>query len=326
LTKVGAGPLVAPERQEDVPVDLRELAAAFEALQAELLDRVEPGDRALVAAARAERPKASRTYGFEDLGTAAVERLRALAALPEPRRSLSSRALIAGLCAGRAERFGEDLTARVRERSVDSYARLLAFLNAEPEGGYAFPDDYFLKDYRFATGMTVPCGAQVVDLAERPGVKTMAALLPRAPGLAWDAATRPWFKPHTESRYLDEFNEEGWNRCYGEMADLMDVLPDVAGMVATSWFYDPALTEISPRLAYLRQVPMAAGAVSVRHGTTQFDIDSATKTSPSRRALYQEGKYIPTCWSIVWPRAAMLAWRDRYRAEAPVSAAASAAA
>lgn len=307
-------------------MDLRELAAAFGRLHAELLDRVEPGDRPLVAAARAERPKATRTYGFEDVGAGVVQRLHALAALPEPRRSLASRALIAGLCADRAERFGHGLTARVRERSADSCVSLLAFLREEPEGGYAFPDDYFVKDYRFATGMTVPCGAQVVDLAERPGVKTMVALLPRAPKLAWDAATRPWFKPHTESRYLDEFNEEGWNRCYGEMADLMDLLPDVAGMVATSWFYDPALTEISPRLAYLRQVPMAAGAVSVRHGTTQFDIDSATKTSPSRRALYQEGRYVPTCWSIVWPRTAMLAWRDRYRRETPVSVAASAAA
>lgn len=306
-------------------MNLRELVAAFAALQAELLDRVEPADRALVAAARSQRPKTARTYGFEDLGAAATARLRALAALPEPRRSLASRALIAGLCADNADGFGDGLTPRVQVRSVDSLARLLAFLCAEP-GGYAFPDDYFLKDYRFATGMTVPCGAQVVDLAERPGVKTMAALLPRAPKIAWDAATRPWFKPHTESRYLDEFNEEGWNRCYGEMADLLDVLPRVAGMVATSWFYDPALAEISPRLAYLRRGPVEAGAVMVRHGTTQFDIDSATATSPSRRALYQEGKYMPTCWSIVWPRAAMLAWRDQYRREAPVSAAVSAAA
>ena len=61
MTSASAGWLVAPDRQEDVPVDLRELAAAFEALQAELLDRLEPGDRVLIAAARAERPKTSRT-------------------------------------------------------------------------------------------------------------------------------------------------------------------------------------------------------------------------------------------------------------------------
>jgi hypothetical protein len=185
LTTASPSSLVAPDQQEDVPVTLRELLAAFGALHAELLDRLDPDHRVLVAAARAQRQKSSRTYGFEDLGAAAVERLRALAALPEPGRTIGSRALIAGLCVDNAEGLGDGLTARVRERSVDSLARLLPFLQSEPEGGYGFPDDYFLKDYRFATGMTVPCGAQVVDLAERPGVKTMTALLPRAELLAW---------------------------------------------------------------------------------------------------------------------------------------------
>ncbi|QYU70256.1 hypothetical protein J4558_09120 [Leptolyngbya sp. 15MV] len=79
-------------------------------------------------------------------------------------------------------------------------------------------------------------------------------------------------------------------------------------MIATSWFYDPVVSEISPRLAYLRRVPMENGAVAVSHGTTQFDIDSATATSPTRRAMYEDGTYLPQCWSILWPRAAMLAW------------------
>ena len=70
-------------------------------------------------------------------------------------------------------------------------------------------------------------------------------------------------------------------------------------MAATSGFYDPQLSAISPRLAYLPDLPMQYGARRVAHGTTEFDIKSATATSPTRRELDDQGKYTPICHSIL---------------------------
>ncbi len=82
-------------------------------------------------------------------------------------------------------------------------------------------------------------------------------------------------------------------------------------MVGTSWFYDPALPAISPRLAYLQQRPLEAGAFLVRHGRGAIYTERATLTSETRRKLYEEGKYLPVCFSLVWPRDALIAWAER---------------
>ncbi|QNN64304.1 hypothetical protein H9L12_08085 [Sphingomonas rhizophila] len=290
---------------------MSELAKEFDRLHAALVAELAPHEVELVNQAKSRLPTNGRTYGFEDVGKEAKAALKAVAALPSEQARTASRATIAGLAASNADRLRQGLTARVGERSEVALRHLLDFLSSDLDASYRYPDDHFLKDYRFVTGMTVPCGAQVVDLAERPGLKTVVSIAGKSPRLAWHAISRPWFRPHTEDRYLDEFNEKGWDRCYAEVGDLLTALPEVAGFIATSWFYDPALAEVSPRLDYLRRVPVEGGALMVRHGTTPFDIKSSTATSPTRRALYEQGKYVPTCWSIVWPRREMLAWCER---------------
>ena len=87
---------------------------------------------------------------------------------------------------------------------------------------------------------------------------------------------------------LNEFNEQGWDKCYLRIADLLDLRKDIQGMIGTSWFYDPQLLEISPRLAYLQKCPLERGAFLLRHGTGHFDIEHATMTSKTRRRLYNE--------------------------------------
>lgn len=290
---------------------MADLGGRIESSLARLCAELSAAERALLDAALAAQPKATRTYGFEDIGAEAQARLTAIASLAPARASHVSRALILSLLQKNGALLGRSLNPRVGQRTKDTLAWLVPWLEIEQPEPYAFPADLFLKDYRFATGMTVPCGAQVVDLAERPGFKSILAAGLRRPRHALSMATGDWFRPHTESRYLDEFNEAGWNRCYAEIVDLLALRPQVVGMVATSWFYDPALTEISPRLAYLREVPSSNGAIGVAHGTTAFDIHSATATSPTRRGLYEEGKYRPTCWSILWLRQDMIAWRRR---------------
>lgn len=285
----------------------------FRRLTEDILSKLDGAERDFVSNAIAARPTQRRTYGFGDLGAQAVSAVSAIAREPDDRASLMSRALVAHLASNLPDALDPTLPPRVFERADTWLGVLLPFLREGPTEGYSYPADAFLKDYRFVTGMTVPCGAQVVDLAERPGLKSVMALASRNPSIAWRAYRAPWFRPHTESRYLDEFNEEGWERCYAEIVDLLEIRSDVAGLVATSWFYDPEVSEISPRLSYLRQTPVSHGALLIRHGTSAFDIQSATATSETRRKLYEQGRYMPECWSIIWPRSEMIEWRARTR-------------
>lgn len=254
-------------------------------------------------------PSVSGRRGFANLGPV-VRPLAVAAALPDlaDRRNLS-RAVIARLASSAVQTIAaKPVSKDVIARSERWQGDLLAYLEEESQIDYWFPNDLFLKDYRFAAGITIPCGAQVIDLWDGIGPKTALKLGVKHPRLLARALGRPWFQIHTETRYLDEFNDAGWTAFYGTAVDLLRMNPHIQGIVGTSWFYDPALATVSPRLSYLREYPICRGAVSVKQGTTAFDIKSATATSPSRRKLMEEGKYKPTCHTLIWPREAMLAW------------------
>jgi hypothetical protein len=177
-------------------------------------------------------------------------------------------------------------------------------------------DDAFRKDLSICLLLSFPCVAQVVE--ESGGVPRRAVLsgtlgqalrvLRHFASTGWPGG--PYLEIHTHTPMLDGFTPAGWERCYELTADLLRLRPDCQGLVGGSWFYDPELAEISPRLSYLADTPLAGGAFRVRLGCSAADTDLATATSPSRRRLVAEGRYTPTRWLLIWPRAALLAWVD----------------
>lgn len=192
--------------------------------------------------------------------------------------------------------------------------RIETSLMAEGDGGYYYPAEYFVKDLRFVAGFTVPCGAMVLDLRSLVSWKLWPLFIKNSCRnmLHFMRCNRkaPWFRSHLELRYLDEFNEQGMTRFYLRVADLLKTNPDVHGLVSASWFYDAALEKISPHLGYLCKMPLAHGAFIMRGSTSQFDIASATAKSRLRRQKYEDGTYKPVCCLLVWPRDALLRWRD----------------
>ena len=201
--------------------------------------------------------------------------------------------------------------------------RLAAFLK---ETGQAYDPDYWVKDLRFVLGLTSPSGAQVVDLHARlgPGELVRGALAARDPSapLTYLAAQGwgPWFQIHTESRHLDEFTPEGWDRTWLRIAALLRSRPEARGVLGASWFYDPPLKAISPRLAYLQDRPVDNGAFLLLQGADPLSRERATATSPTRRQLVESGEYLPRSWIMAWPRAALLRWAAGSQASAAAAA------
>lgn len=193
--------------------------------------------------------------------------------------------------------------------------KLAAFLNA---AGGAYDPDFWAKDVRFALALSVPgARSQVIDLSSPMGPGQVIRHVREGWGLKaiFDylraGHRKTWLEVHTESRHLDDFNEEGWNRAWTTAAEICRVRPDLAGMIGSSWFYDPPLTEISPRLAHLRLNPLNGGAFMVHQGPGEIHTERAATASPTRKALIDSGEYTARSWLMVWPRKALIAWADR---------------
>jgi hypothetical protein len=209
---------------------------------------------------------------------------------------------------------GLELPPKIAARYPMAFARLALYLQGL-EGGY--PPDHKHKDWVFATGESVPVTrSHSVDLSSRIGYRASLALIAAHP--RWRYAGDlfrgqeiwPWLRVHTEPRWLEDWNEAGWEEVYRQCARLLRSRPQLLGLAATAWFYDPQLAAISPHLCYCRERLLERGAVMIRVGTSAFDIASATARSPTRRQLYEAGEYVPVSYTLLWPRARLLKWDD----------------
>lgn len=175
--------------------------------------------------------------------------------------------------------------------------------------------DYWAKDVRFATTMSVPASrTHVLDLSSPVGPRQTITHVLRGhgvtPPLRWVAAGGwgTWLEAHTESRELSDFNPAGWDRTWMAAAGIIENYSGLRGVIGSSWFYDPPLKTISPRLAYLREMPLRHGAFLVHQGPGAIHSERAAASSPTRRALIESGEYVPQSWLLVWPRKALLKW------------------
>ncbi len=293
------------------------VAGGFIALRDALRAQLPAKALAQADALQAALPDWRRTARFSELGAAfAAAVVKARQLLPHALLVDMNRLLVTQLALGLDTTLhSRRLTPELLSLVPAAAARLLAHLRDGVDAAYVYPSDYFVKDLRFAAGLTVPGGAEVLDLRSHPGQRVSMQLLRRRPSLASLRALLsgsrfdPWFRIHTEKRYLRHFHEPGWDVFYRRVAGLLVQHPQVRGVVGTAWFFDPQLDAISPRLGYLRN-PLARGAFLVAGKTSEFDIVSATTNSQARTQLYEQGRYTPVPHTLVWPREALLRWAD----------------
>lgn len=173
-------------------------------------------------------------------------------------------------------------------------------------------DDIFLKDLGILRMWLIPCASHLVFrnsgvprsliLRQRPThlIRALAFFGLRAGGFA------PFLENHVHPQMLAHFNAEGRERCYELVAELLERWPDNRGLMGLSWYYDPIVSTISPRLAYLRDVPEQHGALLLPAGSGPDVVSGATTTSKTRKKLYEAGTYQPSRYLMVWSRRDML--------------------
>lgn len=207
------------------------------------------------------------------------------------------------------------IPADLSAQTMEFANRILGDVESPRRGYFRHENERFAKDLAVCRLKLLVCGPEVVDLHSGfprsfLGVPPRKQFLGRLLFFAHSTrGFRPFYETHMDRRLIKSFSPEGYARCYQSLAELLTLNPEVKGvMFGASWFVDPKLDEISPELSYLRTVPTENGARLFPSPTTERALRDAIRLSPIRQQLYNEGKYTPQSYIIVWPRQSLIDW------------------
>lgn len=249
---------------------------------------------------------------FSDAARGMLEHIKASCGVPAARaflRAALGRTISTRASAGQYEQL-PPLCAYFHARQLD---RIAHDFDTAPNW-LDLHHDLFQKEFGIASLRLYAAGAELVNY--RCGIPRSIVL--RGGGLGKIAANitlmlrlggfKPYFQSHIHTFNLDSFNEEGRNDLYRCCAELYALHPECLGMFGSSWFYDPVLDRISPRLSYLRTIPLAGGAHLLEVQDGGEATSSAIAKSATRRKLYEEDKYLPKTYTLVWGRKKQIKW------------------
>jgi hypothetical protein len=202
-----------------------------------------------------------------------------------------------------------------------NFTRIKKFMASNPPEFYQHSNDKFSKDLAACMLRLMPMGAQKIILNGIPrsdvvksgglnAVKSIAYILSEVGGF------KPLYEMHTDEydmALLREFSPEGWDRCYLRIASMLESNPDVKGVFGISWFFDPQLEKISPRLNFLRERPLNNGGQIFFISHDKKGVGGALVRSTTRQKLFSKGQYIPANYLMIWPRKYLISWANRFK-------------
>jgi hypothetical protein len=220
------------------------------------------------------------------------------------------------------EQFEKRLSDRKIPQSIielfySEFSRIMDHLVLCPKGYYLMSNKQFLCDLAICRLKIYPCGPVLID--EMSGIPRsllinngLKQLLTGAIFFMFKAhGFQPFYELHMHVSQRKNFNAEGWLASYRKIAELLELNSNVRGVSCASWWYDPQLETISPRLAYLRNIPYENGAKIFYVQADKTAVYGAIDKSESRRQLFKAGTYIPKIYMMIWPRQALSSWANK---------------
>lgn len=187
---------------------------------------------------------------------------------------------------------------------TDAFQRIIDQVEAGPDFA-ALASDSFLKDLWLTRIVMIPAFAQVwwphSGLSSRSVLRGGARAILHVFGRC--GGHRPFLEGHTHDPVARAYwNEAGWGEALRLAALALPALPRARGVFGTAWFYDPAIREVTPRLAYVQDRQVGHGAFQLKIGSNEDAVRNATATSAERRNRYRDGLYLPTDYALIWSR------------------------
>lgn len=199
------------------------------------------------------------------------------------------------------------------------FQRIISEMKIDRKDFYLYPNDVFIKELGICRLKLYPCGPELID--EQSGVPRSILLRGNIFQLMEKVkffnftlnGFRPFYELHMHLPLRKYFNPNEWLDCYRRISELLDLNPNVKGISCTSWWYDPQLESISPRLSYLREQSLNGGAQLFYVGKDKHAVSGAITKSQTRRQLYHSGQYIPHMYTMVWGRNELADWVEKTR-------------
>jgi hypothetical protein len=214
-----------------------------------------------------------------------------------------------------AKNFPADIPSLYEEH----FGRIVRGIEQKSHGPGFYVPPRCCKDLTICTFRAVPAGMQLLYPFRLPRAPFFKPPLRKI--VSWIrfvgqfGGLGPFYEMHTHSddtRGLLEFTRAGAARMYRRAAAMLRRNASFKGLIGGSWINDPALESISPRLAAVATIATDNGARLFCLGPCNAGgIGDATQFSHERRQLYQEGKYTPMEYFLVWPRKELLAWAEQ---------------
>jgi hypothetical protein len=210
------------------------------------------------------------------------------------------------------------LTADISENYQRSVQRIYQQWVAEPGAELTTVNDLLLKDIGLLSGALLPCTERVIEpysilqryLMHRQGVKQawrLICVLLAARG------NKPVCRLHIHLAEINSLTAHGWRLTCLQLAQLLELNPQLKGVVGSSWFYDPAIAAISPKLAFINKLLNNMQA-SIFFSHTEDESSGALSRSVTRQNAYTSGQYQPKNYVIFIPRNRLLTWYKRQTA------------
>lgn len=211
--------------------------------------------------------------------------------------------------------FSNKYPLSIQKQYKKNFNRMLSLCRT-PKGWSVYNENVYWKDLALARQQMFPAFARVVEVYSGMGFRQGFSLNPlqslRFIKLLIKGNGRTgYYELHTHTPLLNDFNNQDWHNCIMLISDMLKKNLNVKGLFCSSWFYDPQLKHISPRLKYLRELFINNGALSFCVGDDSTG--NAFAKSNNRLKLYREGKYNPKCYMLVWPRQSLIKWSKNYK-------------
>ncbi|WP_372628155.1 hypothetical protein [Arsukibacterium sp.] len=177
--------------------------------------------------------------------------------------------------------------------------------------------DIFLKDIGLLTGSLLPCAERVVEpcsAIQRSLLynKGFAQAVNFLRVLAEARGNKPVCRLHIHLSEIKQLTAAGWRQTCLQLAELLLLNPQLKGVVGACWFYDPAITTVSPRLAFISQL-LSEMQASWFYSHAEGESSGAFSRSATRQHAYAAGQYKPKNYVIFIPRRRLLAWYNRQK-------------
>ena len=201
----------------------------------------------------------------------------------------------------------------IRSMFFKEFERILTLIENGNDFVFDWSNDLFAKDMGICSLRLIPVGARLLEVSgfsRKPLLNDWRRLISNLYFLFFIVkASRPLYEMHVHMSNLGDFHPEGWAQSLVRVGQLLKLNPEIKGLHGTSWFYDPALKDISPHLAYLREIPCNHGARVFFVSDDGNNSEAFTK-SKKRKTLFLNKKYIPKLFLLIWPRNELIIFSD----------------